>query len=185
MQPNGKRVNYPGLSSGNANPLSATSETSPPGRYRSESWVPGSTRGDPVGAAPHPRVVQPGFGPRFCNFDRIMPKIKTEALLEGLVAAEDVRNMDDMLLFPAGTALTARHIHILQTWGVTEIAVESAGDTQEEPDPLAKLPPDVAARLTTELKGRFWEYDEGQAPQKEIFRVALRRAALHELENKS
>ena len=105
--------------------------------------------------------------------------------MEGLVAAEDVRNMDDMLLFPAGTELTARHIHILQTWGVTEIAVESAGDTQEEPDPLAKLPPEVATKLTAELKGRFWEYDESQAPQKEIFRVALRRAALHELENKS
>lgn len=114
-----------------------------------------------------------------------MPKIKTEALLEGLVAAEDVRNMDDMLLFPAGTELTARHIHILQTWGVTEIAVESAGDTQEEVDPLAKLPPEVAAKLTTELRERFWDYDESQPPQKEIFRVALRRAALHELENQA
>ena len=52
-----------------------------------------------------------------------MSRIKTEQLKEGMVVVTDVKNMDDMLLIPAGAKLTSRQIGILQSWGVLEIDV--------------------------------------------------------------
>ena len=71
-----------------------------------------------------------------------MPRIKTESLQTGMVVASDVKNLDSMLLIPAGCALTERQISILQAWGIGEVEVETAANV-EEPDPLSRLAPEV------------------------------------------
>ncbi len=106
-----------------------------------------------------------------------MPKIKLDALHEGMVVTADVKNLDDMLLIPAGCELTARHIRILQTWGVSEVTVESAGEDEDHTDPLSRLSPEVAARLTSETKATFWNFDESNAIQKELLRLSILRKA--------
>jgi hypothetical protein len=106
-----------------------------------------------------------------------MPRIKTESLQEGNVVGSDVKNIDGMLLIPAGAVLTARQIGILQAWGVAEVEVEAAAETAED-DPLAMLPPEVVTKLTAEIKSLFWQPDESSPVFQEIFRLVLRRRAI-------
>ena len=93
-----------------------------------------------------------------------------------MVVVSDVKNMDDMLLIPAGCALTERQISILQAWGVEEIDVQHAGDI-EDADPLAKLSPEVVARMTQEVKDRFWQPDDSNPVFVEVCRLMVRRRA--------
>jgi molybdopterin biosynthesis enzyme len=106
----------------------------------------------------------------------IMPRVKTELLQAGMQVASDVKNIDNMLLIPAGAELTERHIGILEAWGVTDVEVQvSAG--AEDADPLAKLPPEVVARLTAEIKSRFWQADESNPVYLEVVKLMLHRRA--------
>jgi hypothetical protein len=105
-----------------------------------------------------------------------MPRIKTESLREGMVVASDVKNIDHMLLIPAGCTLTGRQISILQAWGVGEIEVQSSSSV-EAADPVAKLPPEVVARLTAEIRGRFFKPDDANPVFAEVFKLMLQRRA--------
>ncbi len=117
----------------------------------------------------HARAGRRGTGRLFS-----MPKIKLDAVIEGMTVAADVKNMDDMLLIPAGCVLTARHIKILRTWGISEIQTdgEDQGSTT-----LLTLAPDALAKLDEELRKSFWEFDAPSPAQQEIFKLALRRRA--------
>ena len=88
----------------------------------------------------------------------------------------DVKNMDDMLLIPAGCALTERQISILQAWGVEEIEVQHTG-AMEDSDPLAKLAPELIARITQEVKDRFWQPEDSNPVFVEVCRLMVRRRA--------
>jgi hypothetical protein len=107
-----------------------------------------------------------------------MPKVKLDAVNEGMVVTADVKNMDEMLLIPAGCELTARHIKILRTWGISEIQVDGA---ESDSTTLLKIAPEILQRLEAELKKIFWEFDPDNAAQREIFKLALRRRARNAL----
>lgn len=104
-----------------------------------------------------------------------MPKVKTEQLKEGMVVAADIKNMEDMLLIPAGAELGPRHIKILMTWGISEVQVEASEDGSESHDPLAAIPPEVVAKTTIETRGCFRGLDESSKVQQEILRLTIRR----------
>ena len=106
-----------------------------------------------------------------------MPKVKTELLQPGMVVAADVKNMDNMLLMPAGCELTDKHIHILNAWGIAEIQVQACDGADESGDILQKLAPEVRQRLTAELEAIFWEPIDINPVQREIFELVLRRKA--------
>ena len=106
-----------------------------------------------------------------------MPKVKTEQLQEGMLVAAEVKNMDNMLLLPAGCRLSQKHINILEAWGITEVEIEGAGQPLEPADPLAALPPADLERLTEQTKGLFWELDLGNPVQAALFNAVLRRRA--------
>ena len=89
----------------------------------------------------------------------------------------DVRNADDMLLIPAGCELTERHLTILESWGIADIAVAALEGMEDPADPLASLPPETLARYQAEVKSRFWQLDEGDPAAMEVFQVILRRHA--------
>jgi hypothetical protein len=113
-----------------------------------------------------------------------MPKLKIEQLQEGMVVSVDVRNMDDMLLLPAGCTLAEKHIGILEAWGVTDVEVEAADELADGTNPLSKLSPEEAARLTEETKAIFWQLDEASPVQMQVFDLVLRRAARRSLADK-
>lgn len=106
-----------------------------------------------------------------------MPKIKIESLREGMVVAADVKNMDSMLLLPAGCEISAKHVDILGAWGIAEIEVEASEDVEEPQDILQTLAPEVVEQLTKELQVIFWEPADANPVQAETFKLALRRKA--------
>ena len=108
-----------------------------------------------------------------------MPKVKLDVLQEGMVVTADVKNLDDMLLIPAGCPLTEKHIDILRAWGIPEVQVDSAGETAETVDPLQLLSPEGLASLEAEVRQRFWKFDETSPVQREMLRLVLRRQARH------
>ena len=106
-----------------------------------------------------------------------MIRIKAEELKPGMVTAREVKNIDGMLLAPAGSVLSERQINILQAWGVTEIAIEASAEQALACDPLAQLPPETLAQITAKARARFWKPDEFGPVSAEIFRVMLVREA--------
>ncbi|MGA2867106.1 MAG: hypothetical protein ABSF95_21735 [Verrucomicrobiota bacterium] len=106
-----------------------------------------------------------------------MPNVKLEALQEGMVVTTDVRNLDNMLLIPAGCALSDRHINILCAWGIAEIQVEACEDSEDAKDLLQQLPPGRLDQLTRELAATFWEPVDKGPVQQEVFNLVLRRQA--------
>jgi hypothetical protein len=107
-----------------------------------------------------------------------MPKIRTDALQEGMVTSADVKNMDDMLLIPSGCALTQKHIRILKTWGVHDVQVEPFGDAQDgENGAAAAVNPEEWARIEQELKSKFWEFNQDEPFYVELLRLVTQRKA--------
>lgn len=110
------------------------------------------------------------------SFQSAMPRIKTESLQEGMVVSRDVTNIDNMLLLPNGCKLTARHIGILQAWGVAEIDIQASG-AGDDTDPVAKLSPEKLTKLTEELRAQFWKPDDADPVFAEVFKLMLKRNA--------
>jgi hypothetical protein len=105
-----------------------------------------------------------------------MAKVKTELLEKGMVVSTAVKNSDNMLLVPQGCELTDRQINILLSWGIAEVEIEGAANLVEE-DPLAKLPPEVVAEITGEIKQRFWLPFEDSPVYIEIVKLMVQRRA--------
>jgi hypothetical protein len=106
-----------------------------------------------------------------------MPKVKVASVREGMVVTADIKNMDNMLLIPAGCTLTEKHINIFNAWGITEVQVESGGDAEDAGDILQQLPAETLEQLREELTGIFWDPIDNGSVQAEIFDLALRRKA--------
>jgi hypothetical protein len=106
-----------------------------------------------------------------------VPRIKVESLSEGMTVAADVKNIDGMLLIPSGCELKVRQINILQAWGVAEVEIESTAASEAASDPFAKIPPELVASMTAELKALFWQPDETSPVYNEILRLMLLRRA--------
>jgi len=94
-----------------------------------------------------------------------------------MVVARDIKNIDGMLLAPSGCQLSERQIDILQAWGVVEVEVEAGEEMARAHDPLAQLPPETLARITADLRARFWEPDGFGPVPAEIFKLMLLRQA--------
>ena len=94
-----------------------------------------------------------------------------------MVVARDIKNIDGMLLAPSGCQLSERQIDILQAWGVVEVEVEAGEEMARAHDPLAQLPPATLARITADLRARYWEPDGFGPVPAEIFKLMLLRQA--------
>lgn len=94
-----------------------------------------------------------------------------------MITAADVRNMDNMLLIPAGCTLSGRQINILHSWGIEEIEVAATEGVEESVNPLARLSPEEVERLTAQVKAQFWKLEETDPVQMEIFKLVLYRQA--------
>ena len=109
-------------------------------------------------------------------------RVKSEELQPGMVVAREVKNLDGMLLAPSGCELSERQIGILQAWGVEEIDIEATAEAAQAHDPLAQLPPEVLAKITADLRARFWKPDDFGPVPAEIFKLMLLRQARRSLQ---
>ena len=89
----------------------------------------------------------------------------------------DVKNIDNMLILPAGGHLTERQIDILRAWGVEEIDVQVSEEAPTETDPLSQMTPEAIASLTAQIKARFWSPDETHPAFRELLQLVVRRRA--------
>ena len=106
-----------------------------------------------------------------------MLRVKLEQLQPGMMVARDVKNIDGMLLLPAGCELSERQIGILEAWGVAELDVEASPETVLSHDPFAGLSPEQVVQLTAELRARYWKPDDFGPVPAEIFKLMLHRQA--------
>jgi hypothetical protein len=102
-----------------------------------------------------------------------MPRINVELLQEGMRVVVDVKDHDNMLLIPAGSTLTAKHIDLLRSWEVAEVDAEATAENVGPEDVLAKLPEEVLAQLKAEVEQRFWEFEPDNPVYQAIFQRAL------------
>jgi hypothetical protein len=64
---------------------------------------------------------------------------------------------------------------------VVEVEVEASAEQAKARDPLAQLPPEVLAKITVELRARFWKPDDFGPVPAEIFKLMLLRQARRSL----
>jgi hypothetical protein len=82
-----------------------------------------------------------------------------------------------MLLIPAGCVLTEKHIHVLNTWGIAEVQLESGAAVEDAGDVLQEMPPEMLEQTRRELIGIFWDPIDKSSVQAEVFDLVLRRKA--------
>jgi hypothetical protein len=106
-----------------------------------------------------------------------MPKVKLAALREGMVVTADVKNMDHMLLIPAGGVLTEKHINVLNAWGIAEVQIEAETAVEISGDVLQQIPAEILEQIRSELARSFWDPIDKSSVQAEAFGLVLRRKA--------
>ena len=93
-----------------------------------------------------------------------------------MTVSGDVKNSDQMLLIPAGSALTQRLIGMLQSWGISSVDVKTDGDMTQS-DAFSSLSKEAVDKLTAEVKATFWKVDDADPVFSELLKVILRRLA--------
>ena len=98
-------------------------------------------------------------------------RVACSELREGAVLSRDAVDRNGRLIVARGTALTARHVKGLRTWGISSVEIER-GDSEEaaEPEPLD---PEEEARI----RARFVRADAGDPITSRLIEVCLERAA--------
>lgn len=76
-----------------------------------------------------------------------------DKLEPGVEVAEDVFNINGMLLLGKGTFLTDRHIRILKTWGVDSVRI--VGDNPLDQEPEMVIPPEFIIEAEKKVQRRF------------------------------
>ena len=93
---------------------------------------------------------------------------KLRELKPGMVLAENVKNMQGILLLTKGISLNNKNIWMLKSWGVTEVFLEGEADKEENFDQLQE---DQKKAIEKELKKRFSE-TLGNEVMVELMRVS-------------
>jgi hypothetical protein len=108
-----------------------------------------------------------------------MALIRFDNLAAGMLLAKDVFDRSGRLLLAGGTELTPKHIRILQTWGVSEVDINSA-DVQEM---ISVLPEEVSQEqldAVEELfRNRFRFADLSHPAMKELFHLSVMHKVRH------
>ena len=89
---------------------------------------------------------------------------------EGMVVAGDVTNRHGTILLKAGSALSAKEILILKTWGITEIDIEGVDRDKVEQGEMESLSPEDLERIEGELAQLFPEVADNPIMQ-ELYRI--------------
>ena len=93
---------------------------------------------------------------------------KLRELKPGMVLAENVKNMQGILLLTKGISLNNKNIWMLKSWGVTEVFLEGEADKEEN---FSQLQEDQKKAIEKELKKRFSE-TLGNEVMVELMRVS-------------
>ncbi len=109
--------------------------------------------------------------------------VQTEHLQPGMTLRSDVRDSSGRLLVKADTVLTAHHIKVLKTWGITEVSVHG-GTVEGEPPQQSITPPTKAAiECAHEIANELFSLTNHQHPaMQQLFDISVQHIAI-ELDN--
>lgn len=108
-----------------------------------------------------------------------MGLIATENLTPGMLLENDVHDRSGRMLLGAGVELTAKHIHILRTWGVVEASIKGV---EEDDNPCALnggIDPEAWAAAEAEAKHLFRYNDPEHPAIRELMRIRALRKIRH------
>lgn len=98
-----------------------------------------------------------------------MARLALEQLTPGTRLEKPVLNAEGVLLLKAGETLTAKHIQILQGWGIRDVEVAGEQDAVPQPSPVSA---EVLQAAGTEIARRFRRADRTDPVMAEIQRIA-------------
>lgn len=101
-----------------------------------------------------------------------MEKVSVSDLKVGMIIAEDVKDKNGQLLLPAGLTVVEKHLDVVRSWGIEEVAIESGSKEEEKP-----LDPQIVARAEKELGELFKFTDRNQPVMGELFQFCVVRRA--------
>jgi hypothetical protein len=101
-----------------------------------------------------------------------MDLINAEDLKEEMVVAEDVKDKNGQLLLPAGLTLTSKHLEVIKSWGIAQVAIEDGKKEEEVP-----LDPAIIAKAEGELTPVFRYVDRKHPVMNELFTQCVTRRA--------
>lgn len=97
--------------------------------------------------------------------------VPTAKLAPGQIVERDVCNFHGQRLLGQGTELSARHITILKSWGVAEVAVRTADEPTQSTEPGA--PSEAELLIAAEaIQARFCNTDRNHPVIRELCRLA-------------
>lgn len=102
-------------------------------------------------------------------------RVRLADISQGMVLTADVRNRHGQVLLAAGTALDARQIRVLQTWGIASVQVASDGKGSGG---RPKVPRSVIEQAAVTERKRFKHNDLGTSHIHAVYLLAVKRRAL-------
>ena len=102
-----------------------------------------------------------------------MPPKNIDDIQPGEVLAEDVTNAQGVVLARAGATVSAAHLRLFRTWGITALPV--AGDENDSPGP-APVSQEHLNRAEATLLRRFGGAPEDEVTA-EVFRISVEMRA--------
>jgi len=108
-----------------------------------------------------------------------MGVLSLSELEAGMVLEQPLFNSKGLMLLPAGTRLTEKHLATLKRWGVRQAAIEGIGRERLTDDAAAHLDPELLEAIDSALDEKFTSGDdEIMAEVKRIVRkMAIEEAA--------
>ena len=98
-------------------------------------------------------------------------RIPVDRIKEGMVVADDVRDINSRLLIPAGEKIKNKHIRILKIWGVPEVKIQGAQSDENHGELL--VDGNEFIRKKENVKEVFHRLDSDHPALKELFRIAV------------
>ncbi len=103
-----------------------------------------------------------------------MKPVKIKLIREGMVTAKEVKDRMGRTLLTKGKTITAKHLKVFKTWGITEINIMSpknSSTTQDEKE----VP--VDAKVIKEIDELFKFTDRRHPIVSELYNLCLSRKA--------
>ncbi len=104
-----------------------------------------------------------------------MGTINLDDLKADMVLAAEVKARNGRILLTAGTALTAKHLGIFKTWGVTEADIQGVSKEDVTASVADNIPPELYRKAEEAVRERFRHVDGAHPFMGELQRICIFR----------
>lgn len=112
------------------------------------------------------------------NEGQVMGILNINDIKEGMELAEDIVNLNGMVVLKAGSIITERYIQALMAWGIAEANIRGVEKEGLGEPSLEAVDPEVIARIDKDLTYLFQKTDLENPIVAEIYRLVRKREAM-------